>query len=171
MMEASKIRGMVPRTLVKREINFQRVSPGSCLTALLVSAGEVRCEPRAELFPGVDRSRGRVHEPSPGRPRQGNMEVCCHHGVVSTCCRDGDDVNLQEFQRVGRTVVLLQQVWPELGWPCRHAEMVHECGVAHDNQWDTRLDPGAHWSLRCNRSEVIVEVATLDVLSALSHPI
>jgi hypothetical protein len=33
MMEASEMRGMVPRTLVKREMNFQRVSPGSCLTA------------------------------------------------------------------------------------------------------------------------------------------
>jgi hypothetical protein len=77
---------------------------------LLVSTSEVRCESRAELFPGVDRSWGKVHEPSPGRPRQGNMEVCCHHGDVSTCYRDGGDVNLQEFQRIGRTVVLLRQV-------------------------------------------------------------
>jgi hypothetical protein len=60
MMEASEMRGIVPRTLVKREMNVRRVSPGSCLTAwrwalvLLVSAGEVHNEPRAELFPGVD---------------------------------------------------------------------------------------------------------------------
>jgi hypothetical protein len=33
MMEASEMQGMVPRTLVKREMNFRRVSPGSCLTA------------------------------------------------------------------------------------------------------------------------------------------
>jgi hypothetical protein len=33
MIEASEIRGIVPRTLVKREMNFRRVSPGSCLTA------------------------------------------------------------------------------------------------------------------------------------------
>jgi hypothetical protein len=33
MMEASEIRGIVPRTLVKREMNFRRVSSGSCLTA------------------------------------------------------------------------------------------------------------------------------------------
>jgi hypothetical protein len=32
MMEASKMRGIVPRTLVKREMNVRRVSPGSCLT-------------------------------------------------------------------------------------------------------------------------------------------
>jgi hypothetical protein len=33
MMEASEIRGIVPRTLVKREMKVRRVSPGSCLTA------------------------------------------------------------------------------------------------------------------------------------------
>jgi hypothetical protein len=38
-------------------------------TVLLVSAGEVRDEPRAELFPGVDASWGEVHELSPDRSR------------------------------------------------------------------------------------------------------
>jgi hypothetical protein len=33
MMDASYIRGMVPRTLVKQEMKARRVSPGSCLTA------------------------------------------------------------------------------------------------------------------------------------------
>jgi hypothetical protein len=33
MMEASEMRGIVPRTLVKREMNVRRVSPGYCLTA------------------------------------------------------------------------------------------------------------------------------------------
>jgi hypothetical protein len=33
MMEASEMRGIVPRTLVKREMNVRRVSSGSCLTA------------------------------------------------------------------------------------------------------------------------------------------
>jgi hypothetical protein len=33
MMEASVIWGIVPRTLVKREMKACRVSPGSCLTA------------------------------------------------------------------------------------------------------------------------------------------
>ena len=41
----------------------------------------------------------------------------------------------------------------------------------HAGQRDTRLDPGARWSLRCNRSEVVVKVATLDVLSALTRPL
>jgi hypothetical protein len=67
---------------------------------LLISAGEVHCEPRTELFLGVDRSRGEVHELGPGRPRQGYMEVCCHYSSVSTCCRNGGDVYLQEFRRV-----------------------------------------------------------------------
>jgi hypothetical protein len=64
---------------------------------LLVSTGEVCREPRTELFLGVDRSWGKVHEPSPGRPRQGNMEVCRHYGGVSTGCRNGGVVNLQDF--------------------------------------------------------------------------
>jgi hypothetical protein len=48
---------------------------------LLVSAGEVRYEPRTEILPGVDLSWGNIHEPSPGRPRQGDMKICCHHGA------------------------------------------------------------------------------------------
>jgi hypothetical protein len=67
---------------------------------LLISAGEVRCEPRAKHFPGVDRSWGEVHEPGPGWPRQGNMEMCCHYGGVSTRCRNGGYVRLQEIRRV-----------------------------------------------------------------------
>jgi hypothetical protein len=49
--------------------------------------------------------------------------------------------------------------------------MVRQCGAAHAGQRDTRLDPGARWGLRCNRSEVVVEVATLNVLSALTRPL
>jgi hypothetical protein len=64
---------------------------------LLISAGEVRCEPHIELFPRVDRSWGKIHEPSLGWPRQGYMEICRHYSGVSTCCRNGGDVHLQEF--------------------------------------------------------------------------
>jgi hypothetical protein len=53
---------------------------------------------------------------------------------------------------------------------CR-AEIIRQHGAAYAGQGDTRLDPGARWSLRCNRSEVVVEVATLDVLSALTRPL
>jgi hypothetical protein len=38
-------------------------------TVLLVSTDEVRNEPRAELFPGVDLPGGEVHEPSPSEVR------------------------------------------------------------------------------------------------------
>jgi hypothetical protein len=94
-------------------------------TMLLISTGEVRCEPCIELFPGVDGPWGQIHEPGLGRPGQGYMEITCHRSGVSTRCRNGGDINLQKFRRVGRTVVLLQQVRPELGWPSRRTEVVH----------------------------------------------
>jgi hypothetical protein len=64
---------------------------------LLVSTSEVRNEPCVEIFPGVDRPWGEVHEPSPGWSKQGDMKICRHHSGVSTCCRDGGDVHLQEL--------------------------------------------------------------------------
>jgi hypothetical protein len=67
---------------------------------LLVSTGEVRCEPHTELFLGVHRPWGKVHELGPGRPGQGYMEVARHHDSVSTSCRNSGDVDLQEFRRV-----------------------------------------------------------------------
>jgi hypothetical protein len=99
------------------------------------------------------------------------MKICCHYGGVSTCCRNGDDVHLQEFRRVGRIVVLLRQVRPEVGWPGHRAEMVRERGIAHAGQWDTRLDPGACWGLRCYRSKILIEVATLNVSLVLPCPL
>jgi hypothetical protein len=62
-------------------------------------------------------------------------------------------------------------VRPELGWPGRHAEVIRESGAAHAGQGDTRLEPGAHWGLQCYRNKVLIEVATLDVLSALTRPL
>jgi hypothetical protein len=66
-------------------------------TMLLISTGKVCCEQCTELFPGVDRPRGEVHELGPGRPGQDYMEVACHYDSVSTSCRNGGDVDLQEF--------------------------------------------------------------------------
>jgi hypothetical protein len=91
------------------------------------------------------------------------MKICCHYGGVSTCCRNGGDVHLQELRRVGRTIVLFRQVWLELGWPGRRTEMIRERDAAHAGQRDTRLEPGAYWGLRHYRSKVLIEVATLDV--------
>jgi hypothetical protein len=99
------------------------------------------------------------------------MKICCHHSGVSTCRRDGGDVHLQELRRVCRSIVFFRQVRPELGWPRRCAKMICESGTAHAGQGDTHLGPGAHWCLRCCRSEILVEVATLDILSALTRPL
>jgi hypothetical protein len=49
--------------------------------------------------------------------------------------------------------------------------MIRESGTAHVGQGDTRLGPDAHWCLRCCRSEVLIEVAVLDVLAALARPL
>jgi hypothetical protein len=99
------------------------------------------------------------------------MEVCRHYGGVSTGFRNGGDVNLQEFRWICRTIVFLWQVWPELGWPGCRVEMICQRGAAHAGQWDTRLDLSARWGLRCNRSKVVVEVVTLDVLSVFTRPL
>jgi hypothetical protein len=48
--------------------------------------------------------------------------------------------------------------------------MICEGGATHAGQGDTRLEPGAHWRLRCYRNEVLIEVVTLDVLSTLPRP-
>jgi hypothetical protein len=47
--------------------------------------------------------------------------------------------------------------------------MIRESGAAYTSQGDTRLGSGDHWCLRCYRSEVLIEVATLDVLAALAR--
>jgi hypothetical protein len=98
------------------------------------------------------------------------MKICCHYCGVSTCCHDGDNVHLQELRRVRRFVVFFRQVRPELGWPGRRAEMICKGGAAHTAQGDTHLGLGAHLCLRHNRSEILIEVATIDVLAALPRP-
>ena len=49
--------------------------------------------------------------------------------------------------------------------------MICQCDTAHTGQLDTRLNLGAPWSLRRDRSEVLLEVATLEVLAALTRPL
>jgi hypothetical protein len=49
--------------------------------------------------------------------------------------------------------------------------MIRQCGTAHVGQWDTRLDLGTRWNLRCDRSEVLVEAVTLDVLLVITRPL
>jgi hypothetical protein len=49
--------------------------------------------------------------------------------------------------------------------------MIRESSAAHAGQGDTHLEPGTHWGSWCFRSEVLVEVATLDILLALARPL
>jgi hypothetical protein len=66
-------------------------------TVLLIRTGKVCHKLCAQLAPGLDGSRSKVHELGPGWPGQGYMKVTCHDGVVTSSCRDGGDVDLQEF--------------------------------------------------------------------------
>ncbi|KAG2563859.1 hypothetical protein PVAP13_8KG370602 [Panicum virgatum] len=138
---------------------------------LLVGAGEVRCEPCTELFPGLDRPRCEVHEPGPGWPRQGYMKVACHDGAVATSCCDGGNVHLQEFRRVSSTVVLFRQVGAELGWPCHGAEVLRKRSTAHPGHRCPWLNPGVHRRPGCRRVQIDIEVASLNVETALSRPL
>lgn len=63
-------------------------------TMLLVRAGEGHGEPHAELFPGKDRSLGKIHEPSLGWPGQGYMKVARHDGAISVSPHDNGDIDL-----------------------------------------------------------------------------
>jgi hypothetical protein len=49
--------------------------------------------------------------------------------------------------------------------------MIRESGAAHAGQGDTRLEPGAHWDLRCYLTRPLQRdssvIATLEVLSVL----
>ena len=92
------------------------------------------------------------------------MEVTLHDGVVTPSCRDDGDVDLQEFRWVGRPVVLLRQVRPELGWSGHRAEMLRERDAAHTSHrgLDMTLGP---W---CRRAEIGVKVPTLDVEPAFT---
>jgi hypothetical protein len=48
--------------------------------------------------------------------------------------------------------------------------MIRKSDAAHPGQGDTRLRSGSHWRLRCNHTEVLIEVATINVLAALARP-
>jgi len=137
-------------------------------TMLLVRTSEVRREPRTELFPGLNRPRSKVHEPSSDWPGQGYMKVARHDGVVTSSCCDGGNVPLQEFRRVRGNVVLLRQVRPELGRPCHCAEVICQRSAAHSSHRGTRLYPGVHRRLECCHVQIGVEVAALCSENGLS---
>jgi hypothetical protein len=49
--------------------------------------------------------------------------------------------------------------------------MIRKCSAANTDEWDARLDSGTPWSLWRNWTEVLVEVATLEVLPELTRPL
>jgi hypothetical protein len=69
------------------------------------------------------------------------MEVACHDCAVTTHRYDGGDVDLQEFRWVRRTLVLLQRVGLELGWPGHYVEVFSKCGTTYSSHRDTRMAP------------------------------
>jgi hypothetical protein len=73
----------------------------------------------------------RVHEPSPNCPGQGYKKVARHDGAISASHHDSSDIDLQEFRWVRRIVILLWQVWPELGQPGHHGEIIRKCGATY----------------------------------------
>jgi len=113
-------------------------------TMLLVRTGEVRSEPPTELLSGLNRPRSEVPEPNPGWPSQGYMKVARHDSVVTTSCCDGGNVHLQEFRRISGTVVLLQQVWAELGRSCHREEVIRQRSAAHPSHRGARLQEDGH---------------------------
>src|SRR6185312_3513759 len=112
-----------------------------------------------------------VHEPSPGWPSQDYMKVARHDGVVTTSCCDGGNVHLQEFRRVSGTIVLLRQVRAELGRPCHRAEVIRQRSAVHPSHRGACLYPGIYRWLGYRCVQVGIEVAALNVETALSHPL
>ena len=96
------------------------------------------------------------------------MKVARHDGVITASCCDSGDVNLQELRRVSCTIVLLWQVWVELGWLGHRAEMIRERGIAHPSNRCSRWCPGISQELGCRCIQVGVEIAALDVEAAFS---
>jgi hypothetical protein len=72
-----------------------------------ISTLEVGRELAAQLRPGVEGPLGEIHEPRPGRPRQGYGEVVSHDGLIPPCSEDGCEVDLQEFSGVNCLIILL----------------------------------------------------------------
>ena len=124
-----------------------------------------------KLLPRLDRPRGEVHEPSPGWSGQGYMEVAGHDGLITTCCCDGGDVNLQELRRVSSTVELLWHMWAELGWPGHHTERFCQRGAAYTSHRGAHSRPGIPPSSGGCCLQVGAKVTTLDVESAVTRPL
>jgi hypothetical protein len=133
-----------------------------------IGALEVGREMVAPLWPGVEGPLGEIHEPEPGRPRQGYMEVVGHDSLIPPSHEDGGGVDLQELSGVDHPVVLLWQVGPELGWPDHHTQVRGQCHappsppkLPGSQGGEAHVQLGAHPLVHAGK--VSLEVATLDV--------
>jgi hypothetical protein len=68
----------------------------------------------------------KVHEPSLCRILEGHGEPVGHDTLISTSGLDGDDVELEEFSGVGRSVVTRTNVQPKLVKPYHIALLASE---------------------------------------------
>jgi hypothetical protein len=70
------------------------------IAGLRVSTLKVGRELTAQLFPGVQGPRGKVHEPRSDHAGQGYREIVGPDGLILSCNKDGSGVDLQELNRV-----------------------------------------------------------------------
>jgi hypothetical protein len=68
----------------------------------------------------------KVHEPSSCRILEGHGEPVGHDALISTIVLDDDDVELEEFIGVGRSIITRADVWPELVRPNHVALLASE---------------------------------------------
>jgi hypothetical protein len=59
----------------------------------------------------------KVHEPSSRRILEGHEKPIGHHTLISTCGLNGDDVELEELDRVGGPIITHADVRPKLVRP------------------------------------------------------
>jgi hypothetical protein len=67
-----------------------------------------------------------VHDPSSHRILEGNGEPVCHDALIPTRGLDGNDVELEELDGVGRSIVVCADVRPKLVRPDHIALLTSE---------------------------------------------
>jgi hypothetical protein len=92
----------------------------------LVRGHEVSDELPAHILPRGNRLVGKVHEPSTWHILEGHGEPVGHHTLISTRGLNGDDVELEELDRVGSPIITRADVRPELVRPDHVALLASE---------------------------------------------
>jgi hypothetical protein len=83
----------------------------------LVRGREIGNELPTQILPRGDRLMQKVHDPSSRRILEGHGEPVGHDVLISTSGLEGDDVELEEFDGVGRSTVMRTNARPELVRP------------------------------------------------------